>query len=185
MRVQVSRGTQTIQTEKKVSRRDGTVSPKPSQPLYCSYLYINIESLVWTHSSQMSFPILINWTRPFPDIGLLDSFIILFNLETLFCTFKISKQYPDQASCPVVSDLDNHTVYRGGSRIFGKGVHMYKGVGVRFAEFILFFLNITWKWSNLVSPRPNYFIFIGYLKTGTESGGGGQANPMSPLWICH
>ena len=31
---------------------------------------------------------------------------------------------------------------RGGSRIFGKGVHMYKGVGVRFADFITFFLNI-------------------------------------------
>ena len=25
---------------------------------------------------------------------------------------------------------------RGGSRISGKGVHMYKGVGVRFADFI-------------------------------------------------
>ena len=30
----------------------------------------------------------------------------------------------------------------GGARISGKGVHMYKGVGVRFAEFISFFLNI-------------------------------------------
>ena len=26
--------------------------------------------------------------------------------------------------------------FRGGSRISGKGVHMYKGVGVRFADFI-------------------------------------------------
>ena len=31
---------------------------------------------------------------------------------------------------------------RGGFRISGKGVHMYKGVGVRFADFISFFLNI-------------------------------------------
>ena len=31
---------------------------------------------------------------------------------------------------------------RGGSRISGKGVYMYKGVGVRFADFISFFLNI-------------------------------------------
>ena len=31
---------------------------------------------------------------------------------------------------------------RGGSRISGKGVHMYKGEGVRFADFISFFLNI-------------------------------------------
>ena len=30
----------------------------------------------------------------------------------------------------------------GGSRISGKGVHMYKAVGVRFAGFILPFLNI-------------------------------------------
>ena len=25
------------------------------------------------------------------------------------------------------------------------------------------FLNILWKWSNLVSVRPNYFIFMGYM----------------------
>ena len=31
---------------------------------------------------------------------------------------------------------------RGGSRISGKGVRMYKGVGVSFAHFISFFLNI-------------------------------------------
>ena len=31
---------------------------------------------------------------------------------------------------------------RGGSRISGNGVHMYKGVGVRFAAFISFFFNI-------------------------------------------
>ena len=30
---------------------------------------------------------------------------------------------------------------RGGSRLSGKGVHMYKGVGVRFAYFKTFFLN--------------------------------------------
>ena len=32
-----------------------------------------------------------------------------------------------------------------GSRIHGKGVHMYKGVGVRIADFISFFLNIPRK----------------------------------------
>ena len=31
---------------------------------------------------------------------------------------------------------------RGGSRISGKGVHIYIVVGVRFLDFILFFLNI-------------------------------------------
>ena len=34
-------------------------------------------------------------------------------------------------------------------------VLLYKGVGVHFADFISFFLNIPWKWNNLVSPRPN------------------------------
>ena len=30
----------------------------------------------------------------------------------------------------------------GGSRISGNGAHIYKGVGVHFADFISFFLNI-------------------------------------------
>ena len=34
---------------------------------------------------------------------------------------------------------------RGGSRISGKGVHMYKGVGVGFADFISFFLKYPMK----------------------------------------
>ena len=59
-----------------------------------------------------------------------------------------------------------------------------KVCGVRFADFISFFLNIQWKWNNLVSLRPNHFIFIGYLKMG---GGweGVQANILNPLWNCH
>ena len=69
---------------------------------------------------------------------------------------------------------------RGVSRISGVGVHMYKGAGVRFADFISFFLDIPWKWNNLVSLQPNYFIFIGYLKMG--AGRGVLANP---LWICY
>ena len=31
---------------------------------------------------------------------------------------------------------------RGGSSISGKGAYLYKGVGVRITEFLLFFLNI-------------------------------------------
>ena len=62
-----------------------------------------------------------------------------------------------------------------------KGVHMYKGVWVRYADFIYFFpLNILWKWNNLVSLRPNYFIFIGYLKTGGGGRGGGSSEPPDP-----
>ena len=63
---------------------------------------------------------------------------------------------------------------------------MYKGVGLRFTYFISFFLNmlnIPWKWNNLVSLRPNYFIFMGYLKTG--DGEGVLANHLNPLWIFH
>ena len=59
---------------------------------------------------------------------------------------------------------------KGGSKISGKGVHMYQGVGVLSAEVITFFLNIRWKRNNLVSQRPNYFIFIGYLKTSAMEG---------------
>ena len=33
-------------------------------------------------------------------------------------------------------------ILRAKIRISGKGVHMYKGVGVRFAGFMSFFLNI-------------------------------------------
>ena len=36
--------------------------------------------------------------------------------------------------------IDNE--FRGGSRLSGKGIHMYKGVRVRFADFIALFLNI-------------------------------------------
>ena len=54
-------------------------------------------------------------------------------------------------------------MHRGESRISGKGVHMYKArEGVPFADVISFFLNI--------SMRPNYFIFIGYLKKGEVGG---------------
>ena len=53
---------------------------------------------------------------------------------------------------------------------------------IRF-DFISFFSNTPWKWNNLVSPRPNYFIFIGFMKTGR--GKGVRANPLNPLWIRH
>ena len=45
------------------------------------------------------------------------------------------------------------------------------------------FLNILWKWNNLVTVRPNYFIFMGYLRKTREIS---KANPhnfihMNPL----
>ena len=57
---------------------------------------------------------------------------------------------------------------------------MFKGLGVHFADFISIFLNIPWKQNNLVSVRPNYFIFIGYLKTGGGEGGSSDP-PETPL----
>ena len=47
-----------------------------------------------------------------------------------------------------------------------------------FALLIFFFFNIPWKRNNLVSLRPNYFIFIGYLKTGREEGF--KRTPLDP-----
>ena len=46
-----------------------------------------------------------------------------------------------------------------------------------------FFSNIQCKSNNLVSLRPNYFIFIGYLKMRGGGGGGGGSSepPESPL----
>ena len=59
--------------------------------------------------------------------------------------------------------------------ISGKGVHMFHGVGVRFADF-LFFLKYPMETKLFHFHRiikPNYFIFIEYLKNGvTERGGG-------------
>ena len=61
-------------------------------------------------------------------------------------------------------------IRQGRIQDFWKRVTIYKGVGVRSADIISIFLNIPWKWNNLVSLRPNYFIFIWYLKTGVRMG---------------
>ena len=50
----------------------------------------------------------------------------------------------------------------------------------RFADFISSFLNIPGKCNNLVSLRPNYFISIGYLKTGGGGGGGRERGGRDP-----
>ena len=64
---------------------------------------------------------------------------------------------------------------RGGSRISGKGVHLYKAVGdFSLADFISFFLNIPWKY-NLVS-----FYFHRIFKNGGQ-GGGSSESPEPPL----
>ena len=61
--------------------------------------------------------------------------------------------------------------FRGRSRISRKGVHR---------GFITFFLNIPWKWNNLVSLSPDYFIFIGYMYLKTGGWEGGLSQPPEP-----
>ena len=72
--------------------------------------------------------------------------------------------------------------------ISGKGVHMNKGLGVRFADFFYFILfKYPMKMNNLVSLRPNYFIFIGYLKMGVGEGVSIQAPEprLNPRLVFH
>ena len=64
---------------------------------------------------------------------------------------------------------------RGRSRISVKGFIR------RFVDSISFFLSIQWKWNNLVSLRPNYFIFIGYLKIRRQEGGLSETPLKPPL----
>ena len=73
-------------------------------------------------------------------------------------------------------------ICRGGSRISGKGVCMHKGMGSLLCWFFshFSFLKIPWKWNNLVSLRPIFFIFMGYLKTGAC-----RRVQENPLWIHH
>ena len=44
------------------------------------------------------------------------------------------------------------------------------------------FLNILWKWNNLVSVRPNYFIFMGYLRKRYKIS---KANPHTFIPMNH
>ena len=57
----------------------------------------------------------------------------------MLCTYT-ALQVHYNVNC--IPDLTVDEGSRGGSRISGKGVHINKGVGVGFADFILFFLNI-------------------------------------------
>ena len=64
-------------------------------------------------------------------------------------------------------------------------LHSYFAVadpaGVRLSPHLCtLFLNILWKWNNLVSGRPNYFIFMGYLRKMRWNQ---QSEPPTPLNI--
>ena len=56
--------------------------------------------------------------------------------------FNMAMVSPGASLCKMDFVACNYIMQRGGSRISGKGVHTYKGVGVRFTDFISFFLNI-------------------------------------------
>ena len=73
--------------------------------------------------------------------------------------------------------IDFWCIYSGGSRIFLEMGLVYIKVLGLFFWFNSFFLNILWKWNNLALLRSNYFIFIGYLKTG----GGFEKTPWTPF----
>ena len=60
----------------------------------------------------------------------------------------------------------------------GRIQDFWKGV----SDSISFFLYIPWKWNTLVSLRPNYFIFIGYLKTGGGEGAWTPSGSANGQW---
>ena len=75
-------------------------------------------------------------------------------------------------------------IYNGSSQVYcmkpegriHKGLFTIQGV----QNPAPLFLNILWKWNNLVSVRPNYFIFIEYLRKMRENQ---QNKPLTPLYI--
>ena len=69
---------------------------------------------------------------------------------------------------------------RGGSRVSGKGVHMYKVVGVALLILSHLFL-ISHENEIIWSHRPNDLIFVAYVNTrGGEERGGGSVEPPEP-----
>ena len=74
--------------------------------------------------------------------------------------------------------------HRGGSRISVKGVISIR-VGGSLCCFYLIFLKYLMKWNNLVSLRPNYFIFIGYLKTWARERVQANRTPSGSAILAH
>ena len=73
--------------------------------------------------------------------------IVLPNSKYVGAFAKLFPIKPYSLDCPFFTKITKLIVtllvwcFRGGSRISVKGVHIYKGVGVRFVIFIHFFLN--------------------------------------------
>ena len=87
-------------------------------------------------------------------------------------SLNILAQLPSEAEGISIHLLLYQTAFLdGGSRISGKGVQIFKSVGVRFADCIYFFL---------ISLRPNYLHFHRIFKTRGQRGGSGEP-PEPPL----
>ena len=75
----------------------------------------------------------------------------------------------------VVSPMDS----RGGPRISRKGAHMYKGVGVRFADFKLHFPKYPMKMKSFGLLETKLLVFHRISKTGGW-GGEFEGTPLFP-----
>ena len=56
----------------------------------------------------------------------------------------------------------NERIFQVNIQMQGWIIDCWKGMWGSLCWFISSILNIPWKWNNLVSVRPNYFIFIGF-----------------------
>ena len=76
-------------------------------------------------------------------------------------------------------------MYRGGSRISGKGVHMHKCFWGSLCCLYLIFLNYPMEMKKKIGlTEAKLFHFHRIFKNG-GGGGGVHANPLNPLWIRH
>ena len=101
-------------------------------------------------------------------------------LLTLFVKIKFSRKFRDLQYRINKQLVLTRTVSAGNG-----GPYVFKKVGGgRFADFITFFINIPWKWNNLVSLIPNYFIFIGYSKTRDGKGVPPESATAVKLYRC-
>ena len=128
---------------------------KPVWDIYITYKIL----LLYSWTNLFCFSCCGNWTERKKDSQKSSHSLTWAVVMASWFTYLPQKGWVSH----ILAHLHMIIWHRGGSRIPRKGVHMYKGVGGCFSDFISFFLNIPWKWNNLVSLRPNYLIFTGYL----------------------
>ena len=98
--------------------------------------------------------------------------LLYFVIDTLKQTYKWT---PDilQYKCFIFNTIFKRSYLLQFNQLQVQGVHL------NYPPRLLF-LNIRWKWNNLVSVRPNYFIFMGYLRKMRYNQ---QREPPTPLYI--